>query len=344
MITYANATTRHTSVSRNRQRGAALVLALSMLAIFGILGTCYLRYMNSEIMETDFDLRLKRAEHLAGAGVQVALEGLRQEVLNPNFTTRKGEMAEFEFDTFGNIDHTESGIAASRELGLPRLAVSRVTIIDESSKLNLNYAPADVLQRLLKLDAATALAIASSVPPAGQPGNRILALDELVTRKLLTQEQFDASVNPTQLTTFSVADGAAPSGYFNVNGASPAVLAAVLNVSEEQAAQVAAKGPFASLGALTEAVSSVVGSPFTGVDSNAALGLKSRCFRIISEGRYAKILDEAAFLDASDSQRERFLSNSATKQIEAVVLFHDDGSHEVLHWSTGRELDSASGA
>lgn len=337
-------------LARRNDRGTALVLALSLLAIFGILGSVYVRYMSLEVVTTDMQVRKARAEHLASAGVEIALEGLRQEILNPDRYNVRGATTAFNFTTYEGIGVGDAGVAAT-ELGVaaeadakpePRLAVANVTIYDESSRINVNHAPAGVLQRALKVDANTARAVASSVP-AGATGPKsqwLLGLDELVAQNRLTQEQFDA-LDPSELTVFSVLDHNNPVGHFNVNEAGPAALAAMLNVSEEQATQIKAKAPFTSMEAFGAAVAAVTGLPFTGGEAASALGLKSRCFRIVSESRYAKLYDPAAYEAAEGEQKEKYLRNRAAGRVEAVVLFHDDGSHDVLFWSGSREMVGA---
>lgn len=329
-----------------------MVLALSLLAIFGILGTAYVGYMNLSLMETDMGVRTARADQLAVAGVQIALEGLRQEVLNPNRYNIRGETARFELSTYHGIEPAEGGGVIATSLGLaedpdgsiqPRLAMANVTIYDESARININHAPASVLQRALKVDVNTARQVASSVPAAGSgPDSKwFLALDELIHPALLTQEQFDA-LDLAQLTVHSVGDHTKPTGYFNVNEASPTALAAVLNVTEEQAIQIKAKAGdgagFTSMQAFNDAVAEVTGSPFSGAETKDALALESRCFRVVSEGRYAKILDQAAYDAAEADQKSTYVRPGGAGRVEAVFLFGDDGSYEVLHWSTDRDV------
>jgi len=336
----------NTRVARRNDRGTALVLALSLLAIFGILGSAYVRYMSLELVKSDIQVREARAEHLASAGVQIALEGLRQEVLNADRYNVRGVTNAFDLTTYEGINVGDGGVTAT-ELGAPtepdakaepRLAEAKVTIYDESCRINVNHAPAGVLQRALNIDANTARAVASSVPAGatGPDSKWMLALDELVGPSRLTQDQFNA-VDRSKLTVFSVLDHRNPVGHFNVNEAEPVALAAMLNVTEEQATQIKAKGPFSSITTFGEAVTAVTGAPFTGGEAAPALGLTSRCFRIVSEGRYAKFYDSAAYASAAPGEKSQYLSKPATGYVEAVVLFHDDGSHEVLYWSTSRE-------
>lgn len=335
---------RARGAARQHNRGTALVLALALLAIFGILGTSYVRYMNLNSMETDMGVRGARAEHLADAGVQVALEGLRQEVLSPDRHGEKGKPVDFHFTTYDGIDHRGDGITADA-MNMPRHAVATVTIHDENTRVNVNHAPARVLEALgIEANAARAIAQAT---PAGGKNPPLLALDELVTRGLLTQAQYD-SLDRSVFTVHSVADPANPTGYINVNEAPPRVLSALLGLSEDQAAQLRARikdqGPFSSLPALSAAVSEITGEAASGIEQNAALGLKSRCFRVLSEGRYAKIIDWQGYDAAPSGERDMYLRNRASERVEAVIQFRDDGSYEVLHWRTGTELGDTGAA
>lgn len=320
---------RRPSPDRRGKRGAALVLALSLLAIFSILGTCYVKYMNLSLDEADFEVRRVRAEQLAAAGVAYAAEGLRMEMLFPDKGVQRGVTSEdIDFDSYLGITQGEEGIL-SEAMPAPRLAIANVTIYDESARLNINHAAPDALQKVLGIDANTAREISARK-------DAYLAVDELVTRGPLNREQFDLLI-PSLLTTYSIVDQTNPSRYLNVNEADPAVLGAVLNLSTDQAAQVKAKKPFASLSALSDAITSVTGAPATGVIENPALALKSRCFRVVCESRYAVKLDEQAHAEAPEAEKSHYLRDGARGRVEAVLFFDDDGSYRVLQWNTRGE-------
>ena len=55
-----------------------------------------------------------------------------------------------------------------------------------------------------------------------------------------------------------------------------------------------------------------------------ALRLDSRCFRLVSEGRYASM--------AGGRDYDR-----ASARVEAVVVFSDDGEYDVVYWNTQRK-------
>lgn len=329
--------------SRRDERGAALIFALSLLAIFGIMGVAYVDYMNTNLLESDLELRKARARLLAVSGVHIAAANLREEVLSANHPVAKGVSASFELPTFNGVTHGEDGISVE-PMNMTRVARTTITIFDENGRVNLNHAPASALQKLLGVDGDTARTIAGSVPRGAQgPDARwFLTRDELLTRGLLTKAQYEESAG-VPLTTVTVMDHANPSGYFNVNGAEPNALAAMLNLTLEQAQQVKAKGPFASLDALSQAITAVTGAPAESA-SDPALGLKSRCFRVVSEGFYARAGDQVGY-DAATTpeEKEKLLVKRITSTVEAVLLFQDDGTYEIIDWSAspGSAMESA---
>lgn len=328
--------TTTTNIEKSRdERGAALILALSMLAIFGFMGVAYVKYMSLNLVESDLDLRKARARQLAVAGIQIAASGLRQEVLNADdHQVPRGVPAVFDLSTYNSVSHGDQGIVAE-PMNVIRVARTSVTVTDEGARVNLNHAPASALQKLLAVDGDTARNIAASVRGGG-PGTEaswFLSTDELFSRGLLTKAQYDLII-PDSFSTASVVDHSNPASHFNVNGAEPAALAAMLNLTVEQAQQVKAKGPFASKDALGQAVAAVTGAPADAVVADPALGLKARCFRVVSEGFYAKALDSERYeAAASREEKDQLLTNRTTSVVEAVLQFNDDGTYQVIYWN-----------
>lgn len=315
-------------------RGAALIFALSMLAIFAVIGAAYVQFMNLALVESDMELRAARARELAAAGVQIAAAALREEILIPNHGVKKGEASSFELPTYEGVTDGDEGIK-TRPMNMTRVARTTVTVFDENGRVNLNHAPASALQKLLGVDGDTARNIAASVPRGvqGPDARWFLSRDELVTRGLLTPAQYELVV-PEALTTVSVVDHANPAGHFNVNGAEPAALAAMLNLTLEQAQQVKAKGPFASLEALGQAITAITGAPADAAASDPSLGLKSHCFRVVSEGFYARAAEQQHYdAAATAEEKEKLLTNRTTSVVEAVLQFKDDGTYDVIYWN-----------
>ncbi len=321
--------------NRRKQRGAALIFALTLLALFAVLGTSYVVSMSLELDSADLQLREVRATQLAEAGIHAAIGELSQAV-------REGRQAElllqreqvFEFPAYQGIMTAQGYVLESQ----PRVSNARVVMTDESGKLNLNHAPASMLRMVLNVDGATARNITSSLPlptifqPEPGPGRQWLAgVDELVSRGLLSAEQY-AALDTSILTTMSVANHAKPERFLNVNTAPAEVLAALFDISVEQAKQAMVRRPFKSLAELEAAAGKAAGTfsirpePSDRESLPPELSLDSRCFRLQSTGTYAV-----------DGQA---MARRATAHLEAVVVFEGDGSYTITHWTAGLDEES----
>ncbi len=321
--------------SAHGQRGTALLFAIVLLAVFSALGMAYVRYMELELDKSNLELREKRARQLSTAGVEIAAASLQQFVLNPEKRPIGfDEPYHIELPTYRGVTTGEEAIVAE-EMGAPRLAGVNVTIVDESGKVNVNHAPASILQRVMGISGDAARTIAASVPRAGsaEGASWLLELDELSSRGLLKDTEFDPATASDLLTTYSVLDNDSPAGFLNINVAEPAVFEAVLDLSPEQASQVKAKGPFLTAAALAQAIAEVRTVPGEAVTVDSSVGFQSRCFRIICEGRYARFVDEANYRTANAVEKRKYLMNVSVNRVEAVLLFAPDGSYEVIQWN-----------
>lgn len=320
-----------------RERGSALVFAIGLLSIFFIFGVAYVSRGVLTLDAADLNVRAARAREIAAAGVYAAVGELGRGVRNG----REG-------DALGNVTYalpTYDAIYDGRSVALAplgnRRAEALVTISDESGKVNLNHAPASVLQAVLGVDGATARAITASLPSGGGAGGQWLAAPEdLVARGLLTPEQF-AQVNLGLITTYTVVDHAMPGGHVNVNKAAAEVWAAMFGVPLDTAQKAYVKRPFTAVDGLLEALGKLPPAPVApveNVDPNAAalepavveppvptavtgaLSFASRCFRLVSEGTYAHT--------GGNSEGKR-----ARARVEAVVQFDDAGNYSFVYWS-----------
>lgn len=317
------------SARRNpSQRGAALILALTMLALFTVLGTLYISNMTTELARADLSLREARARQTAQAGIEAALGELERALQTGQMQPILDRPMSLELPAYkGTYDGKGITLAPIAN----RVATAEYTITDESAKANPNYLPASALQRILGVEGDTARKIASSLPRDGsEEGAWIHDLDDLLERGLLTPEQF-AALDTTLLTTCSVADAAFPQESLNINAVRPLVLAAILDVPLEQAATIAERRPFNGLDALSAAAGkdpstfNVKPDPDNPYGLPAPLALKSRCFRIISRATIATVEGERQW-------------DRATGEIEAVVLFDDEGKHQFVRWTARRGI------
>lgn len=308
-------------------RGGALVMAISMMGLFALLGTLYVRHMNIEADAAHYALWQARAEQLAAGGIEAAMGDLtaarRENRLNEVLGQRR-----YGFPAF-KAERGEAGLELQEETR----SRSRVEVLveDESGKINLNHAPASVLQRILDIDGATAREIASSRPRGNsREGDWLWRKEDLLLRGLLSEEQYRAA-SLAHVTTYTVSDHTRPLGYFNINAASPEALSAILDLPLDAAESVHAQPDFTSLDALAQAAGkdpntfNIKPDPFRPDQFPPAFSTQSHCFRLQSVATYTPTLGpglkEAAPVVAA---------------IEAVVLFGDSGP-EILAWSALRE-------
>ena len=67
--------------AKRRDKGVALFLAISFLALFSVLGASYMRFMSLELDETDMRIRDMRVRNYATAGINNAAGHIRSALL-----------------------------------------------------------------------------------------------------------------------------------------------------------------------------------------------------------------------------------------------------------------------
>lgn len=313
-------TTKHIRAIQ-RERGAALILALALMAIMAVMGTYYVRHMNLEQEAADIALAEMRARLAADAGVQATLGKLAAALRSNAMKIALAGPDRIELPTYQLLRGAQGLELAAHER---RRASADVVVFDENARLNLNAAPADVLTAALGIapDVAQRIAEAPGLPKA-QGGGPFLAPEDLVARGLMTRETFE-KLDQSLITTYSAPDPTKPDGCLNVNTASPKVLAAALGIDEAAAKAAQEKGPFRSL----DAFSQVVGKDVSGVTSGGtpmparAFDCESRCFRIISTGAFARV-------DVRGNEYHRALA-----RVEAVVIFDKPSVYRIISWNS----------
>ena len=304
------------------ERGTALIIAITLLFLFVMLGGAYLKFGFIEVDETNLELRDARARQLAEAGVQAAIGRVHQALHDGDVVSALGSSTLSLPMYVGDREAVRHALRPlTNDEGTVEIVGTVETFVtDESGKVNLNHAPASVLQRVLEVDGTTARAITASLPRADGANDRrrwLLNSDELVSRKLLTPEQYRA-LDLSNVTTFTVVDHETPGAYFSVNTAPAEVLAAVLSIPVEQAQQVKAKGPYNTIEALAEAAGREVSTLAPGETVGSFL-LQPNTFHIVSTATYTSKV-----------------SARSTARVETVVRFNEAGGYDTLHWRVSR--------
>lgn len=301
------------------ESGVALIIAISFLLLFSLLGTAYVQYMVVERNSTDYEILQARARSLAGGGAYAAVAEIRAAL-------RSGQAPESAY-TFS------LPVYRQKSYGIEATAHEvRVTVLDEAGRVNLNVAPRPVLEAL-GFSREAVRKLKSSLPRNADetdPNRRWLtSVCELVSRGILTQAEF-AQLDRNLFTVFT-GDGTQDAArYVNINSAPPTVLAAVFGLSPEKATDLAAQRPFQSWeDAARKAGRDPAALAFSGDDaaaeanSPASLALNSRVYRIVSEAEVS--------LRSSASRRVR-------GRVEALVTIPEQGDFVFRYWdfSTGQ--------
>ena len=148
----------------HKQRGAALIIALGMLAVFAALGTAYLGYMVLEQQRSQDYLAEVQARQLAERAVWAAVGELQTALTN-------GEAPALGAHDEQLLPLYRAVIEGTPEPWSRRDGWVRLAIEDESAKLNINLASPRVLQAMRGVDGDKARSIRSQVPRPGEaPG------------------------------------------------------------------------------------------------------------------------------------------------------------------------------
>lgn len=307
--------------STTRNEGVALLTALGMLFVFSILAVAYVTYARTALDRIDYRAQSVRARLAAEGGVQAAVGSIASALPSGDVSGVLSAPIGFEFP-FYQLDRSAADRMAP---ATDRRWAVRVTVTDESGKVNLNFAPTRVLQSILGVDGDTARKIRSSLPVDAASGSWLAGVDDLLTRALVSPAAF-AAIPKDLVTVYTVPDPAHPAAFLNVNAASPAVLAAILDVTPEAAQQIAQKKPFNTVAELAAAAGKDAATfnfkpaPDAPETLPRELCLRSRSFRVRSEA-------ELVFSEGPAGRR------TARSYIEAVIVFDRDGASHITYWS-----------
>jgi type II secretory pathway component PulK len=298
-----------------RRKGFALITALAMLVLFTMLGAAFLGYMVNDYTRQELDATRVQAQVAAESGVFAAVGLLEQAVADGAAADVAGaEPMTLDLPLYDFADDTLTADGPDLEL--------TVTVADESAKLNINHVPTSVLSAVLDVNGAKAREIRTTLPRFGaerDPSRHWFgAVGELVTRGLLTEEQF-AALNTQDLTVYSALNPGAPERFLNVNATSAGILAAVLGISPEAAADVAAQRPFDSLEDLGAAAGKQPGTFNLGGEAGVpeALAFGPTSFRIRATARVARTGGQPG----------------GVAEAEAVVCILPGAPPKVTYWS-----------
>ena len=288
--------------TQNGKRGMALVAAIGLLVIFAMLGTAYIGYMSLEYDEAAVQLREVRARTLAEAGVYAAIGEVQAAIAQSAVPEREYSipLAAYRQEATGQGSYPQT---------------VHVTVVDESSRVNMNFAPVALLRALGLPENA-----AKGLDDYRAAGKRLASVDSLRSEGIVDAKGMQA-LHRDLLTVYTGSDPRQPHSYLNLNSAPDAVLAAVFAISAEEAAALASKRPFSSWEDVLQKVGrepstfNVKPPQYASRDMPADLALTSRCFRL-----------------QSVTKMEMPGGRPAYAGVEAVVAFLDNGTYSIRHW------------
>lgn len=313
-----------------RDSGAALIMAVGMLAIFVILGTAWFTFASLETLNTRWQGQQLRARHAAAGGVYAAAGELERALASGTVESLVSKERTYQIP-LSRPDKDDPNVLEDDSLYATQ---ATVTFVDECARINLNHASTNVLRALLGIDGDTARRIRSSLPNtdetdgASESPRWFLSVDELLTRNYVDASAFQA-LDRDLLTVYSVYDHDNPREFVNLNTASSKVVQAVLDIDEATAQKVIDARPLSSLDELIQIVNKSPDSfnykPETAGQLPKALTFESRCYRVISEGALLRLPDETSGQAAARSV--------ARKRVEAVVFVDGEENIEVRYWN-----------
>lgn len=305
---------RPRTAARRGNSGLALIGAISMLALFVMLGTAMVKYMMIELEDTRRQVDEARARNLAAGGIYAAIGEIEAAIDD-------GRIPDQAYTIKANAYRYEAGERTAYEQEI------QVAVSDESALIEINHAPPEVLAALgMDPEAIEKLGRAVPTPSGLRSGSRrwLTHVDDLLTRGIVNRRQFQA-IQTDQLTTYTVEDHSKPAEFLNINSAGADAIAAIFGIDDSvEIRQLMAKRPFESWpDAVTksgrEPSAFNVKSPrYASRETPREIAFSSRCFRLHSEVRVAY---------AGIARRPSFAA------VEAVVLFKDDGSFSIRFWN-----------
>lgn len=291
------------------KEGVALIVALALLALFALLGTAYVSFMTIEYDAARYEVLDVRARTYAEAGITAVVGELRSAV-NQDLLPKTNYTI-----TLSELRHDGSMDSITIE----------VSVEDELRLLNANHLPREVLEAL-DLERSAIRGFKTTLPRSDSSGDSgrswMASAEELPGRLGLDAGQ--ELINSAEFTVYGVADQQNPAAYLNLNSMNPKALAAILNLTADEAESLAAQRPFASWSDVVAKSKkepssyNVHAADFGSEAMPEILTLQSRCFRLKSTVRLRP-----------NASGQRTLS----KGVEAVVLIHEDGTYSMPYWS-----------
>ncbi|HOV33062.1 MAG TPA: type II secretion system protein GspK [Candidatus Hydrogenedens sp.] len=284
------------SLKKIGDKGVALLIAISLLGVFALLGIYYVRDSETELQRTVLLLDEMKVKDYAKAGLNLALAELERAWRTDQIQDLLSRCP-LEFDC--PYYKQSYGINETLFLG-PSDTIQvkiKAKIFDESGKINLNCSPASVLQKILNVDGETARQIVSNLPTSGMNSTNqrwIYLVDELYDRGWLKKEKTNMKAL-NFVSAWNAGNPENPQSYLNVNIAPPEVLMTLFNANLDDVQKIINARPFKSF---NEVISTIGKDPSTfnvKVDGSSSTWQfpfidRSTSFRVIVTSELSRVI------------------------------------------------------
>lgn len=230
------------------KKGVALMIAISLLGVFALLGMYYVRDAETELRRTALLLDEMRVREYAKTGISSALVEL-EKAWRMDAVQELIDRCPIEFSyPYYKQEYKGNGTFALEPSDTISVNV-KVWITDESGKINLNCSPASVLQKILNTNGEIARRIVSSLPNSGvssSTGRWFYLVEELYGENGVISEEFNEQIT-NFVSTWNAGNPNNPIPYLNINKAPVEVLMALFNISSDEAQKITNARPIKSL-------------------------------------------------------------------------------------------------
>ncbi len=286
------------------KKGVALIIAISLLGVFALLGMYYVRDGEIELKRTSLLLDEMRVREYAKAGVNSALIEL-EKAWRRDTVDELLNKCPLEF-TYPYYKQVYRGVENFSVEPSDTLNVQvKVWITDESGKVNLNCSPASVLQRILNITGEEARQVVSNLPNSGaNPKNArwYYLLEDLYGKNGVIQTKLDSKVSEL-VSTWNAGNPEKPIPYLNINKSPAQVLMAVLNINYEETQKIINARPIKTMNDLIAILGKTPASfnvkvdetvpdwqfPFTNKSNSFKITVVAELSRMVSGKKYNHI-------------------------------------------------------
>lgn len=233
---------------RPNNPGVALIIAISLLGVFALLGMYYVQDSETELRRTSLLLDEMRVREYTKTGLSSALVEL-EKAWKTDAVQKLLDSCPLEFSYPYYRQVQKSDGTFSLELSDTINVKAKVWITDESGKVNINCSPASVLQKVLNINGELARRIVLNLPNSGMgssSGKWFYLVEELYGTNGIISGEFDEKIL-NLISTWNAGDPNNPMSYLNVNKAPVEVLMALFNINSDEAQKIVNARPLKTM-------------------------------------------------------------------------------------------------